>query len=102
MKFFSFVCKYYGYFFWIEIAYLVLVFVVSILLEEKYYGVGELISCILLIPLNLISWPVFIASTKADYQNSKYRQQPTLDRTAKKLTFGIAVASALSPLILIF
>ena len=69
MKFFEFIYKYYGYFFWGEIAYVALVLALCILLEMP-----EWLSVICMLPLNLISWPVLVASEKAEHQRAKSRQ----------------------------
>lgn len=97
MKFFEFVYKHFGCFFWVEIVYVALVLALCILIE-----LPDWVSVILMLPLNLISWPVLIASEKAEHQRFKSRQGGLpLDRDARKIAFGMVVLSAGMPLMLI-
>ncbi len=89
-KFTEFVYKYFGYFFWIEIAYAVFVFILCILLE-----LPDWVSVVCMLPLNLISWPVLFASEKAEHQRFKSRQGgPPLYSPARKIAFAMVLASA--------
>lgn len=89
-RFFSFVRKHCGAFYWVCWLYFIGVMILQLIFES--YKHIELIATVAIIPMNLISWPVFLEAIKLK----------GLPLPVQRTVWALPVASTLLPLLLFF
>lgn len=89
-RFFSFVRKHCGAFYWVCWAYSIGLMILQLVFES--YEHIETVIAIAFIPMNLISWPVFLEALKLKL----------LPLPVQKTVWALPVASTLLPLLLFF